>query len=114
MAVGFQVRGLLGKFLDPSPSFLVAQPVGEAALLPFGEVLFGDGRILERTRWKMLGAPDMPMTEAEVHDKFRSCLKWGLDASPSSIQSLQNLVMALDESEDASGLISTFLLCSAG
>ncbi|MGQ4274669.1 MmgE/PrpD family protein [Terrihabitans sp. B22-R8] len=67
-----------------------------------------DGRELKLERLTMKGAPDEPMSEAEVFAKFRSCLEWGFGAEPDGIESLQAAVMDLDGVADARELVRLF------
>lgn len=70
-----------------------------------------DGRTLERTRWTMKGAPDEPMSEEEVFEKFRACLEHGFGTVPDDATALQEQVMRLDEAPTARDLIVLFLRC---
>jgi hypothetical protein len=61
----------------------------------------------------MKGSPEDPMTEAEVFEKFRSCLAWGFHASEGRAMALREYVMRIDQSADAGELIQMFRDCQA-
>lgn len=69
------------------------------------------GRSVELTRWTMKGAPNDPMSFGETVAKFRSCLRWGMDADEASMKGLEDAVMSLDALVDASLLIRLFRGC---
>lgn len=70
-----------------------------------------DGRRLVRERHTLKGAPDEPMTDAEVFAKFKSCLSWGLGASEEQALALKARIEMLDQLPDAALLVSVFLEC---
>ena len=69
------------------------------------------GRSVELTRWTMKGAPNDPMSFEETVAKFRSCLRWGMDADEASLKALEDATMSLDALVDASLLIRLFRGC---
>lgn len=69
------------------------------------------GRSVELTRWTMKGAPNDPMSLEETVAKFRSCLRWGMDADDASLKALEDATMSLDALVDASLLIRLFRGC---
>ncbi|MGU3495472.1 MmgE/PrpD family protein [Xanthobacteraceae bacterium A53D] len=91
---------------------VAAADMDETALAPARvHVTLKDGRELSVERWAVKGAPDDPMTEAEVFEKFRSCLAWGVGAQGAPVSALEQTVMALDESADARELVAGLLAC---
>ena len=68
-----------------------------------------DGRVVTAERLTMKGAPDEPMSEAEVFAKFRSCLEWGFGSRVERIAALQDFVMRLDAAADAGALVGLLL-----
>ncbi|HEY0290718.1 MAG TPA: MmgE/PrpD family protein [Hansschlegelia sp.] len=69
------------------------------------------GRAVELVRWTMKGAPDDPMSLEETVAKFRSCLRWGMDAADADMSALERAIMSLDAQPDAEVLISLFRGC---
>ncbi|WP_162939797.1 MmgE/PrpD family protein [Neorhizobium sp. NCHU2750] len=67
-----------------------------------------DGRILSAEKLTMKGAPDEPMTHAEVLAKFASCLDWGFGASGEPVERLQDFIMSLDSQGDGKQVIALF------
>ncbi|SEP84682.1 2-methylcitrate dehydratase PrpD [Faunimonas pinastri] len=70
-----------------------------------------DGSTIESTRLTIKGAPNDPMSEAEVLAKFRNCLNWGLGEDAAAIAALERIALHLDEQEDARDLVRSFLAC---
>ncbi|WP_020187835.1 MmgE/PrpD family protein [Methylopila sp. 73B] len=69
------------------------------------------GRAVEVVRWTMKGAPDDPMSLEETVAKFRSCLRWGMNARDADMSALERAIMSLDAQPDAEVLISLFRGC---
>jgi 2-methylcitrate dehydratase PrpD len=68
-----------------------------------------DGRTLEIYRDAMKGSPADPLSDAALVDKFRTCLRFGLDASPAQSDRLLTAIRNLDQAEDAAeALVSAF------
>lgn len=72
-----------------------------------------DGQVITRERWTMKGAPDDPMSETEVFEKFRACLRWGFAASAGSVRVLEETVMRLENMTEARDLVRLFLDCQS-
>ncbi|MGY3410825.1 2-methylcitrate dehydratase PrpD [Bradyrhizobium sp. GM5.1] len=90
-----------------------AAPDFEPAAVPPARVrlLLKDGRRIERTRLTIKGAPDEPMSEAEVFAKFRSCLRYGFGSDGPDAMALLDVVMGLEERPRADDLVRLFLAC---
>lgn len=90
-----------------------AAPDFEPTAVPPARVrlLLKDGRRIERTRLAMKGAPDEPMSEAEVFAKFRSCLGQGFGSADAAATALLNAVMNLEDRPRAGDLVPLFLAC---
>ncbi|WP_347558375.1 MmgE/PrpD family protein [Robbsia sp. KACC 23696] len=70
-----------------------------------------DGRVIEKRRETIKGAPNDPMSENEVIDKFRRCMRYGLGASDTALSALEGLIAALDEAPRAQALLDAFGAC---
>ncbi|HEY9212318.1 MAG TPA: MmgE/PrpD family protein [Ancylobacter sp.] len=91
---------------------IAASDIEPTAIAPARVTLvLRDGRRVNLERWTMKGAPDEPMSEAEVFAKFHSCLEWGFNAPADAIALLQTSVMELDTLGDARKLVQDFLAC---
>lgn len=67
-----------------------------------------DGRRIERTRLTIKGAPDDPMTEAEVLAKFRACLRWGGAQDADRVRRFEAAVLDLDAQADVRDVVHLF------
>ncbi|MCP1119672.1 MmgE/PrpD family protein [Robbsia andropogonis] len=70
-----------------------------------------DGRIIEKRRETIKGAPNDPMSEAEVVDKFRRCMRYGLESNDASLTTLQRVIVDLEKEPDAMALLDAFAAC---
>ncbi|HEY0124297.1 MAG TPA: MmgE/PrpD family protein [Rhizobium sp.] len=68
-----------------------------------------DGRTVSAEKLTMKGAPDEPMTHAEVLAKFASCLEWGFGATGEPVEMLQDFIMGLDAQADGKKIIALFM-----
>jgi 2-methylcitrate dehydratase PrpD len=87
----------------------VAPDIGGGEMVPARVQLnMSDGSTREARCDHMKGAPDLPMTEAEVMAKFRDCLRWGLDIHPDAADRAARTALALDQLADARRLAAIF------
>ncbi|WP_238123191.1 MULTISPECIES: MmgE/PrpD family protein [unclassified Xanthobacter] len=93
-------------------STIAGADIEPTAIAPARVVLeLADGRTLVAERQTMKGAPEEPMSEAEVFAKFASCLRWGFNAPDAPVAALQATVMNLDALDEARDVVSLFLAC---
>lgn len=74
-------------------------------------LMLKSGEILERRRETIKGAPNDPMTQAEVAAKFRGCLQHGFGAQEGAIDALRQAVMSLEDASSARDLLVLFGAC---
>lgn len=67
-----------------------------------------DGRVIERETLTMKGAPDDPMSEAEVLDKFHTCVAWGFERERDAIEPFAQRLLAIESLSDIRPLIAEF------
>jgi 2-methylcitrate dehydratase PrpD len=68
-----------------------------------------DGRTFAAEKLTMKGAPDEPMSHAEVLAKFASCLEWGFGATGAPVEELQDFIMDLDGQADGKQVLALFM-----
>jgi 2-methylcitrate dehydratase PrpD len=69
-----------------------------------------DGAVLEVASRAIPGSPDAPMTEAEIVDKFKGCMSFGLDLPESDAAAFAETVLAVEGLADVSELARAFPL----
>jgi len=62
-------------------------------------------KVLEAAHHTIKGGPQDPMSEAEMRNKVRGCLEFGLGASAADVDRLADVVVALEQSSDAAKAI---------
>lgn len=67
-----------------------------------------DGSLSEVRGEKVKGSPDDPMSEAEIVEKFRSCLAFGLGTGAAAADRYAEIVLGIDDAADVSVLASAF------
>jgi 2-methylcitrate dehydratase PrpD len=70
-----------------------------------------DGRVIEKRRETIKGAPDDPMTDTEVIDKFRRCMRYGLGSTDAALDALQHLITDIENVPHAHALLDAFGAC---
>jgi len=88
---------------------VVSDPAIDATAMEPARVIvrLNDGRVLERAAETIKGSPQQPLAEAELTEKFHSCLAFGLGAARGDGQQLLDVVNALERSNDAARDIVT-------
>jgi 2-methylcitrate dehydratase PrpD len=67
-----------------------------------------DGRTLAADTTKLLGGPEAPLSEEIMLDKFRSCLKVGLNADRAAADRLAETVLQLERASNSAILAQVF------
>ena len=73
------------------------------------KVTLNDGRTIEIKSDTVKGSPQEPMTEGELLAKFRSCLEFGLGATPVQADRLAETIHDLDQVDDAAKALVTVI-----
>lgn len=86
-----------------------APDIAPTAIAPARIVVeLADGRTLERETLTMKGAPDDPMSEAEVLEKFFTCVAWGFNQARDAVDPIAKRLLAIDAVADIRPLIAEF------
>jgi 2-methylcitrate dehydratase PrpD len=73
------------------------------------KVALNDGRVVEIRSDTVKGSPQEPMSEAELFDKFRNCLEFGLGARRAEADAFADVIMNIEAATDAaSALVTAF------
>jgi 2-methylcitrate dehydratase PrpD len=83
---------------------------GDTAIAPARvSITTHDGRAFSAEKLTMKGAPDEPMTHAEVLAKFAACLEWGFGVTGAAVDHLQDFIMNMDAQSDARKVLDLFI-----
>ncbi|PMR76482.1 MmgE/PrpD family protein [Billgrantia endophytica] len=95
---------LAGRFHTEISAEIPATAIAPARI----ELDLADGTSLVRETLTMKGAPDDPMSEEEVLDKFFACMKWGFDTPREVAQPLAERLLGIEALPDIRPLIAEF------
>ena len=70
------------------------------------KVTLQNGRVVEASSETIKGSPQEPMTAEELEAKFRSCLRFGLDATEADADRLAATIAQLEELDDVGAAIA--------
>jgi 2-methylcitrate dehydratase PrpD len=72
------------------------------------KVMRKDGSVIEIAGRNVPGSPAAPMTEAEIVEKFRSCMSFGLDLPDAEADAFAGKILAIEDMVDVSDLVRLF------
>ena len=95
------------RFTSVESATIEATDIAPAAI----RLTWRDGRVIEMSRETIKGAPNDPMTDTEVIDKFRRCMRYGLGSSDGALDALQRLITDIEKAPQAYALLDAFAAC---
>lgn len=72
------------------------------------DLRLADGTDLQICGRHVPGSPELPLSEAQILDKFRGCMNFGLDLAPSALDPFIERVMGLETLPDIRLLVEAF------
>jgi 2-methylcitrate dehydratase PrpD len=94
-------------------SLVVDEAIDPLAMSPTRvTIAFRDGRRDVRFLEHMEGSPELPLSEAEVVEKFSKCLIAGLNVKRAETERLASIVLDMDNLDDVADIVKAFPVAS--